>query len=57
MTTPNTDKAARIRYLRKREGMGLIEARETVEREDLHARIDAAKTIDDLKAILHEFAK
>lgn len=54
MSKTDNDKAARVRYLRERKGMGLIEARQTVEREDLLARINAATTIDDLKAILIE---
>lgn len=52
MTTQ--DQAARILMLRETRGIGLIEARQIVEWEDLHDAIDKAQTMDDIKNILRQ---
>lgn len=48
-------KLERIRELRST-GLGVIEAKRIVERQDLDIEIRDAKTIDDIKAILWSLA-
>lgn len=50
------DKAMRIAHYRASLGIGLLAAKAKVEREDLLAEIDGAKTIDDVKVVLRQLA-
>lgn len=47
----------RIRHYRETLEIGLAQARRMVEREDLLAQIDAACSINDLKAVLRELVQ
>lgn len=53
ITSMRTDNPSeRVRRLREERGIGMMEAKKIVMREELVADISAAATIDDIKALL-----
>lgn len=54
LSDADTEKAHRIKCVRDQHGVGLIEAKRIVAKEMVLEEIDAAESVDDLKAILRQ---